>query len=332
MGGSASKVSDDVAFYAGLWESRDVKGSQTEIFRKLASEGSLGECDFTGAFKDYQLDNLFTSDKVQLECVGPPGSKYNCAHLARDVQGDPVIPIYSDDKFVVMHPLGEPGRDLGDGHDAKVTHLIIMKHGEGAITLNEMLPTTVEEESDLEERLGVLNLCFNHLKENSPLSVCGKKVTDKATSMGVAHSTGIRDFMVLMICNLTPEFRVSRPGYKLFDGSGSDVSGNGSLVKDLLEKAFNSNTTQPVSLIQPPRHNSQIISHIHGFLLDGGVVPDCMNDTYVSVSEILKVKRDFRAANPPLQPEPEPEPEMDVSEEEDNDDCVLSRQNTVKMT
>lgn len=332
MGGSASKVSDDVAFYAGLWESRDVKGSQTEIFRKLASEGSLGECDFTGAFKDYQLDNLFTSDKVQLESVGPPGSKYNCAHLARDVQGDPVIPIYSDDKFVVMHPLGEPGRDLGDGHDAKVTHLIIMKHGEGAITLNEMLPTTVEEESDLEERLRVLNLCFNHLKENSSLSVCGKKVADKATSMGVAHSTGIRDFMVLMISNLTPEFRVSRPGYKLFDGSGSDVSGNGPLVNDLLEKAFNSNTTQPVSLIQPPRHNSQILSHIHGFLLDGGVVPDCMNDTYVSVSEILKVKRDFRAANPPLQPEPEPEPEMDVSEEEDNDDCVLSRQNTVKMT
>ena len=51
MGGSVStaKVGDSMSHYAGLWNSRDVKGSQTELFWNIVSNEPE---DFSEKFKD----------------------------------------------------------------------------------------------------------------------------------------------------------------------------------------------------------------------------------------------------------------------------------------
>ena len=313
MGSAPSKVADELSNYVALWESRDVKGTQTETLRRLESEGSLGKCDFTQPFKENQLENLFTSDKVQLSMQGP----YNCNHLFRDSKGEPVIPLYSDDNYVVLHPLGEPGRDLGEGHSSKGSHQIIMKYGsDGPITMNEMLPTTLEEDKDLEERLRILNLSFTNVKDNVPLSKCGKKVMDKATAIGVDHGTGIRDFLIMMIEDLTDEFRSSRPGYKLIGVDGTDVSGDTASVKEMIEGVYSDDSLKVFAAIQPPSENSQLLSHVHGFLVKE--VPECMSGTYVDCHDILQTKNDYRGVE-----------RIPYVEDDDEGDDALSRQSSV---
>ena len=119
-------IMDEMSMYAGIWNSRDTKGTQTEVFRNNVPSEKI---NFTGIYKDIELDNIFTSDKIQLEMQGP----YNSIHLYRDSLGETALPIYSNNKYTVQHPLGEPGRDLGDGHSSKVSHLMIVKHSDGPI-------------------------------------------------------------------------------------------------------------------------------------------------------------------------------------------------------
>ena len=118
-------ITDEMASYLAKWNSRSgpgvTPGSQTDVFRKSVP---TGPADFSETFLAEQLDGIFTSDKITLPMQGP----YNSNHLFRDSQKETKIPIYSDDNYTVMHPLGEPGLHMGQGHGSKVSHLMIMRH------------------------------------------------------------------------------------------------------------------------------------------------------------------------------------------------------------
>ena len=332
MGGSASKVSDQMSDFAGKWNSRDVKGSQTELFWSLVSND---EEDFEAKFKENQLDYVFTSDKIVLNLLrGDPGKRYNTFQLWRDaVNGNTALPILDvsvpeNGRYIVMMPLGEPGVHLGEGHTSKCSHLIVIKASrEGNVTFNDMLPTTRGETNDFELRLSLMDRAFGLLTDNAPVSECGDMVKAKATSLGVEHAVGIRQLLVTMIDNL-PD-KGGRPGFILRNGENVDVASYGtpatSEVSKMIESVFTNASLKVHRLIQSPENNSVMISHIHGFLLTE--VPECMKETYVDCSEILKVKREHETS---LQPQPEPEPELDVSEEEDNCDDLV-RANTVSV-
>lgn len=335
MGGSASKVSDQMGDFAGKWNSRDVKGSQTDLFWKIVSND---EEDFESKFKENQLDYVFTSDKIMLNLLpGNPGKRYNTLQLWRDaVNGKTALPILDvslpgKGRYIVMMPLGEPGIHLGENHNSKGSHLIVIKASrEGCVTFNDMLPTTKDETDDFELRLSLIDQAFMLLKGNAPLSECGVMVKEKATELGVEHAVGIRQFLVTMINHL-PD-KGGRPGFILRNGENVDVASYGtpasSELTNMIEDVFTNGTLNIHKMIQSPENNSVMISHIHGFLLSE--VPECMNETYIDCNEILKVKREHETMlNENM--EPEPEPELDVSEEEDNG-CELRRQATVTAT
>ena len=308
MGSSASKVSDEMGRIAGLWESRELTGSQTELFRKLVR---IEPEDFTEKFNEGKLGYVFTGDKIALDMRG----NFNCFYLHRDTSsGNTCIPVYSDNEFTVLHPLGEPGRDLGEGHHSKGSHLMVVSHStDGPIMFNPMIPTTRLENTSFENSLGALETAVDHLKNNTPLRQCGQRVVAKANSMGVDHAVGIREFLIKMITELPEDIRDGRPGYKLFNPEGCDVAKDPSKVRAMINAVYTDESLSLHNLVQPPAHNSQLLTHIHGFLLTG--VPDCMNDTYMDCDEILKIKKE----NEPVpEPEPEPEPELDVSEGEED--------------
>ena len=328
MGGSASKVSDQMSGFAGQWNSRDVKGTQTELFWKIVSND---EEDFASKFNENQLDFVFTSDKIVLNLLrGDPGKRYNTLQLWRDAANGrtaiPILDVYipGEGRYIVMMPLGEPGLHLGEGHSSKGSHLIVIKASrEGSVTFNDMLPTTPEETNDFERRLGLIDQAYSLLKRNAPISDCGDMVKGKATALGVEHAVGIRQFLVTMIANL-PD-KGGRPGFTLRNGGNVNVADDTSEVAKMIESVFTDDSLKVHTLIQSPENNSVMISHIHGFLLTE--VPECMKETYVMCDDILSAKREHEAMMVGNMA-PEPEPELDVSEEEDND-VELTRQNTV---
>jgi hypothetical protein len=325
MGGSASKVSDEMGHVAGLWNSRDVKESQTELFWKIVPDD---ESEFETAFKNNQLEYVFTSDKLVLNPVGPPGKKYNLLHLWRDAVNDQTaLPVYevvtTYGKYRVMMPLGAPGVHLGDNHGSKGTHLIVIKASrEGSVTFNDFLPTTEAETMDFEFRMSLLDKAYELLKRNAPLEECGKAIVDKARDLGVEPQVGIRQFLVTMIDHL-PE-KDGRPGFKLLDESNVDIAEDTTKVAQMIERVFTDTNLKLIKAIQPPSQNSQLISHIHGFLVTD--MPECMKETYIICEEILEVKKKHLALM--TTPSPQPEPELDVSEDEDND-TALRRTDTV---
>lgn len=325
MGGNSSKMGEMMGNFAGKWNSRDVKGSQTELFWKIVTND---EEDFDVKFKENQLDYVFTSDKIVLNLLrGDPGKRYNTLQLWRDaVNGRTAIPILDiyipgKGRYIVMMPLGEPGLHLGEGHTSKGSHLIVIKASrEGCVTFNDMLPTRKDETDDFEIRLGLIDQAFALLKRNAPVSECGDMVKTKATTLGVEQAVGIRQFLVTMIANL-PD-KGGRPGFTLRNEANANVSEDTSEVAKMIETVFTNGSLKVHKLIQSPENNSVLISHIHGFLLTD--VPECMKETYVDCMEILKVKREHETL---VQGNMTPEPELDVSEEEDNG-VELTRQST----
>lgn len=325
MGGSASKVGDQMSDVAGKWNSRDVKGTQTELFWRIVPDD---ESAFDSSFKDNQLDYVFTSDKLVLNPVGQPGKKYNLLHLWRDaVNGKTALPVLEvvdpvRGVYRVMMPLGAPGVHLGPNHGSKGTHLIVIKASrEGVVTFNDLLPTTVQETDDFEFRMGLLDRAYGLLKRNAPLEDCGPMVLNKAQEMGVESRVGIRQFLVTMIDHL-PD-KGGRPGFTLQDEHDVDIAEDTTKVSQMIESVFTDTNLKVFKAIQPPSENSQLIAHIHGFLLTE--MPECLKETYINCEEILALKRKHQEM---MVPEPEPEPELDVSDEEDSGGA-LSRQSSV---
>ena len=328
MGMGGSKVSDQMGEVAGKWNSRDLKGTQTELFWRIVPDD---ESAFEQSFLENQLDYVFTSDKLVLNPVGAPGKKYNLLHLWRDaVNGKTALPVLEvvdpvRGVYRVMMPLGAPGMHLGDNHRSKGTHLIVIKASrEGVVTFNDLLPTTEAETNDFEFRMSLLDKAYDLLKRNAPLEECGPMVVNKAKDMGVEPRVGIRQFLVTMIDHL-PD-KDGRPGFTLMNADNVDIAEDSTKVAQMIESVFTDQSLKVFKAIQPPSENSQLIAHIHGFLLTE--MPECLKETYINCEEILEVKRKHQELMVTTQ---EPEPELDVSEEED-DGAVLRRTDTVART
>lgn len=331
MGQGGSKVSDQMGDVAGKWNSRDVKGTQTELFWRIVPDD---ESAFETAFKENQLDYVFTSDKLVYNPVGAPGKKYNLLHLWRDaVNGMTALPVLEvvdpvRGVYRVMMPLGAPGVHLGDNHGSKGTHLIVIKASRGGVvTFNDLLPTTEVETNDFEFRMGLLDKAYDLLRRNAPLEDCGPMVVNKAKDMGVEPRVGIRQFLVTMIDHL-PD-KDGRPGFTLMDADNVDIAEDSTKVAQMIESVFTDQSLKVFKAIQPPSENSQLIAHIHGFLLTE--MPECLKETYINCEDILAVKRKHQEL---MVQEQEPEPQLDVSEEEDNGDdgAALRRTDTVART
>jgi len=258
--------------------------SQTDYYKDNIPKSPT---DFTEVFeKDFQ--KIFTSDKIVTKMMGP----YNCNMLYRQTQKMPDIIVYSDDNYVAFQPLGEPGRDLGD-HASRVSHLMVTKHvDEGSMVINEMLPSSAEELEDLDKRLTFLDGAYEALRMNKLVSQCGKKVIERSSKMGLSPDITIWYFMSLQIASFTPEFRAAKPGYKLLSENGLDYSGGGTVVLEaVIGHIFGNRHLKPVMMIQGPNECSQLISHIHGFLLKpGSELPETIRENYICAKTIWLAK------------------------------------------
>ena len=325
---SHQDIADEMSVYQAKWDSRGdmgaTKGSQTEVFRQVVPSGPM---DFTESFMKEHFNEIFTSDKI---CLPMKGS-YNSNHLYRDSQEETMIPIYNDENYTVMHPMGQPGLHLGEKHGSKISHLMVIKHSkEGPITFNEMLPSTIEEVLDFDARLKVLDTAIHNLKNNIPIRDCGSKVVERAKNgwtekvqdqldsqrskpwEGDIEDMSIREYLVLLIASMPEDIRGGRPGYILKDKNDVEVSRNVVDVGLLVDTVFGDDSLKIFKAIQPPSQNSQLLSHIHCFLVPE--VPKCMVDTYYDCNIILDIKKQYVS--------------LDQSEEEDEDEC-LARQDTV---
>lgn len=289
-------VMTQMRMYKDKW-SRDYPSNmtQTDMFRKWVPKELV---DFTGAYRSIGFDQIFTSDKVCLEMMGP----YNSNMLYRDSLGECKIPIYSDGEFTVQGPMGIPGVHLGDRHGSKASHLMIVRHTEdGPVTFNEMLPSTHDETADLKKRLDVLDLAVKNIKDNVLISECGPKVMSRATRgwakdgepdqpLGEVTTMTIRDYIVAVIVNMPEDIRNGRPGYVLKDAQDNDVTLYPVSIRHLIDRLYDGENMKSFKAIQPPTENSQFLSHIHCFQLPDGVVPECMQKTYFDCDLIYKNK------------------------------------------
>ncbi len=274
-----------MAGYAKKWSHQ----GQTKIFREKVPSDVV---DFTGVFTQIGLDKVFTSGKIHTKIVF---GNHNCLHLYRDSHEETMIPVYNTVEYTVLHALGEPGRDLGNGCGSKVSHLMVVKHRNNGhddpITFNEMLPSNEEEVHDLEKRISVGKEAYENLKKNVPLSECGEKVKAKADKMGASHDMGIREFLGQMIVSLDDEFKSKQPGYKLYNGKDEEVSNNPASVQYLINTTFTDQSLDTRACIQPPSKNSQVLSHMHLFMVKG--IPEELNKNYYDCEVILKIKKEL---------------------------------------
>ena len=265
-----------------------VPKDQTTLFRDIVPHD---EVDFTAPFQDAGLDKIFTGDRLATKMMG----NFNCNFLYRNSKEEYDIVVYSTERYLVIQPMGEPGRDLGPGHGSKASHLMIVCHDDGPITFNEMLPSSQDEVTDLRVRLGVMQMAVQKLRDNVPLSQCGTKVVAKAKAMGFNASMGIREFMVTQIKSMPEDKRTGRPGYVLNNSSDMDVAGMGMhAVNSLVDDVFSNVRTHPFLCIQPPSKNTQLLSHIHCFLLDS--IPELIDENYVNCEVLLTLKQDKLSA------------------------------------
>jgi hypothetical protein len=309
-----SKVRD----YSDLSKTHLTDG-QTATFNQYAT---TDEVDFTDQFKMANLDKLFLKARTQ--------EGFNCLGLFRQSQeGNVDIPILSDGNYTVLHPLGIPGRDLAPGeeqHGSRVSHLMCVKNtpqGEQIpYTFNDCLHTDDKEDEDFKARVEFLERAVLNLKDNVAISGCGEKVLSKAETLGLAPDTLIRDYFAKVICGLSDEVRTGKnesgdrtgPGYQLTDAGGQDVAQDCDAIKSLIYELYSSEDLKTFTAVQPPSHNTQILSHIHTFQLQE--MPACMNQNYFDVHTIMKAKEDMKAESP-------------LYESEEEDDGELTRQSTI---
>ena len=112
--------------------------------------------------------------------------------------------------------------------------------------------------------------------------------------MGCLETMGIREFMARQISSFSPEFLAGTPGYKLLNEDNTDIAQ--STEKDILgliNTTFNQKGVVATTFIQGPDNCSQLLSHIHGFLLsqESPFVHYCLlGDNYISVEDIFIAK------------------------------------------
>lgn len=289
MAFNTEKIKNEMEKYSELWKQHHPDVSQTELFRKIIPDEPV---DFTDTFKQNKLNEIFTGDRLRT-CEG-----FNCNHLYRDIQKEAEIIIYDSRYLKVIHPLGMPGRDI---HKLKVSHLMgVSNSKDGPIDFNIMLPSTSDELKDIYERMEVIGVAVQNLKNNVPVSECGPAVIAKAEKKGFPLDKGIRDFFAEQIVSMDENVRNGPPGYTLENSVGSDISSDLDLVKNEIEKAFTTENVFPKLFIQGPNRNTQILSHIHCFMIsnsqDGLSFSDeysVLDENYISVNEIYEIKKKF---------------------------------------
>jgi len=273
--------------YERIWNQNTVGVSQNELFR---SSIPIGEVDFTDKFAALNLDKIFTGPSIVTKMMGD----YNCNHLFRDSQNECDIVVYNTDQYTVLQPMGEPGRDLGEGHGSKLSHLMIVTHDISVVGFNEMLPSNQEETCDLETRISVMKQAVDNIRNNAPISQCGSKVIAKAKKLpwAAAGLTGIREFMATQIYGMSQERRSGRPGYTLNNAANQDIGGDAAAVACGIDEVFGNMDLRPRLFIQPPNKASQLLSHIHCFLLSDEPLPDKLRENYVDVDILHSLKQD----------------------------------------
>ena len=280
-------IRSNMKSYNEKWESLFSGKSQTEVFRSIVPTEAV---DFTEKFEEYHLDQFFNPEKAKT--VVKHG--FNCLHLYRSTFEEVDIPIFNNDQYTVVQPLGQPGRDLGENCSSKVSHLMVVKNGSspGEITFNEMLPSNAEEVSDLEDRITTVNMAVKHLEDNVEISRCGSNVIDMANKMGLPLDTGIREFLATVISSLPDEVRYApAPGYKLFNKENDEVSTDKGKVLQAINEVYDNKELSSINCIQPPFKNTQVLSHIHTFTVSE--VPRGIQENYIDCNVILKIKKEM---------------------------------------
>lgn len=281
MANNYATIQAKMADYSTLWNLHHPGKDQTTLFREIIP---LLPGDFTEVFLANHLNEFFKCGSLSTKMLGP----WNCNHLFRDSQNVPTILLFWNEEFSILAPLGEPGRDI---EKLKVSHLMCVPHTtKGLIQFNQMLPSTKEETEHLDRQINFLREAYVNLKNNIPVSQCGKKVVEKAEEIGFPTDTGIQDFFAHQISLLDADFRAGRPGYILRDDDGTDVADNPHLVKTLIQNAFSEETASPNFYIQSPDFNTQLLTHLHGFLHLPGPITQAVEERYFNVELILKNK------------------------------------------
>ena len=327
---SKARVMTVVSGYKEKWSTNYPSNlTQTDMFKKWVPED---ESDFTGSYQSMGFNQIFTGERLRT------GAGFNCHHLYRQMRNTPDLLVYSDDKTSIFQPLGEPGRDVVKNKDA---HLMAVSHSFGDSdprTFNECLPTTEAEDQDLGRRVALMKSAVLALRRNAPVSECGPKVVEKAAALGVAMDMGIQQFFLHQILALSPEVLAGPPGYVLNKG-GVDIGKNKEELEKTIGKVFENEGLQPMMFIQPPDRNTQLLSHIHCFMLDPSEpLPKALEDNYLSVELIQAIKYELknaveewggedcelvRTATPPILVE---HPYTGGSSGEEEEDVGLSRQ------
>jgi len=306
--------------YSTMWNAIHPNISQTRLFREIVP---IDATDFTTAFTGANLQHIFTGERLRT------AAGFNCNHLYRDIRTEADILVYSDDRNTVLHPLGEPGRDVDK---AKIGHMMVMSHAdEGPVDFNLMLPSTMAEVTDLGGRLDTAVTAIAHMRENSPLSLCGPKVIAKAVRMKVPLDTGIQEFFMTQITTMDESIRAGPPGYKLNLESGEEIGANPDSVTQYIKEVFGPEGSEltPKLFIQSPDRNTQILSHIHIFMLnEKEALPETVGSNYVDVELILEVKNEFVEDVPLVRTRTPPPPIAQIKEEEE-EGAGLSRQSSV---
>jgi len=273
------------------WEQKNGGKSQTDVFRAVMPTAPGGGVagDFTETFSKLGFTDVFTASPVLNMGKGP----FNCNFIFRDTRGAVKIPVFGNDKYILQHPLGEPGRDLGDDSKSKISHMMVVSVGKtGPITFNEMLPSDKTEVDDLQDRLQFLEAAFDGIKKNIPVSKCGEAVKAKASEMNVSHDTGIREFLARQLSGLPESVRTGRPGYKLMNASNQDIAASGcATILAAINDVFDDESLELVPCVQDNENCSQLLTHIHAFMV--GAIPEGLKATYTDCRTILKVKKEL---------------------------------------
>jgi len=282
-------VTSKLNTYEELWESalKESGADQNQsIFFK--EHIPLDAVDFTDTAKAYHLDRIFY--KAVTEMRGP----YNCNMVYRQTQEMPDIVLYDNGSYIAFQPLGEPGRDLGD-HASRVSHILVAAYGKDTpLTINEFLPSSPEEVADLGSRNAFLEDAYTALRNNIKVSECGPRVIQRAVEMGIPVTMRIRDFMVSQMSSFTKEFRESgRPGYILKDETGVDISCDKDMIAEMVERVFTDPLLKITKWVQGPEKCSQLLTHIHGFLLDPEAIPELIYFNYTCTEVIFNVKQEI---------------------------------------
>ena len=137
------------------------------------------------------------------------------------------------------------------------------------------------------------------------------------------------------IIDMDPAVKSGQPGYKLYDDDLNDISSSEERVLEEIQRVFSGvDMAAPTNIdrvfIQGPHRNTQILSHIHSFMI--GAIPPTVEQNYIDASYILEVKKDFMDDVPLVRTRTPPPP---IAQQEavdfEQDDDGLTRQSTVTV-